>query len=115
VRIAPGVNLDGVSFALWYAAAVADYVRQQMGLGEATITSGRDGTHTSGSVHARGDAIDVRTKDMPPEWRQPYADQVRAALGAEFFVTLETVPPHVHIQLGFENVGQRGLREYGLA
>jgi hypothetical protein len=115
MRVAPGVNLDGLTFPLWYAAAIVDYVRQANGLGESTITSALDGQHTSGSVHSEGLAIDFRTRDIPLASRMPFAQAVREALGNEFFVALETNPPHLHVQQGFKNETARGLAEYGLA
>jgi hypothetical protein len=89
---------------MWYAAAVADYLHQANGWGEATITSGLDGGDAWGaprvarSEHPVGTAIDIRSSDMPANLRQAFAAQLQQMLGSFFRVILEA--DHIHIELG---------------
>jgi len=76
MRIKPGVNLDGTHWLLWIAAGVADFIRQGHGWGEATITSGTDFVPGRfGAEHARGLALDLRTRDLPGGPQGPQARQ----------------------------------------
>jgi hypothetical protein len=107
MRIKAGVQLDGVHFMLWYAAALADWVRQYLGYGEATLTGGREPADYFGparvraTLHPGGYALDFRTNDLPGgslgDAAQQWAGTLAAALRpAGFDVVLER--DHVHIE-----------------
>lgn len=103
MRLKSGVRLDGLQWPLWYAAAVADYLHQAQGWGQATITSGLDGGDAFGparvttSGHPFGNAIDIRSRDMPAEMRQAYAQGLQSMLGNFFRVVLEV--DHFHVEV----------------
>lgn len=63
--------------------------------GDLVITSGSDGAHSPTSRHYRGEAVDLRTRNM----RDPKAVQraLMAALGPKFSVLDEG--DHLHIQV----------------
>ncbi len=63
--------------------------------GELVITSGSDGTHNPNSRHYRGEAVDIRTRNLPnPE---AVRAQLAAALGPKFSVLNEG--DHLHVQV----------------
>lgn len=105
MRVKAGVELDGVQWPLWLAAGIADALKQGMGYGEATITSGRDGgdawgpARVASSAHPGGGAIDLRTRDMDPHAAQQWAQQLQFAIAPYGFrVLLEA--DHIHIEIG---------------
>jgi hypothetical protein len=55
-----------------------------------------DGKHTAGSLHYSGAAIDVRTRDFPPEALPRLIARIKACLGDDFDVLLET--DHIHLE-----------------
>lgn len=96
--VKPGVQLNGVHYLLWYAAAVVEHIRLSNGLGPATITGGtEDDPDRVGAEHHAGIGLDFRTRDIPPSLRPDFAELVRRALGPTFEVLLE--PDHLHIDL----------------
>lgn len=110
MRVKGGVNLDGLHYLLWYAAAVADYMHQANGWGEATVTSALDGGDAFGarrvanSLHPRGGAIDLRSRDVPAHQQLAFARQLQAQLGSVFQVIHET--DHFHIELEMRQLVQ---------
>jgi hypothetical protein len=108
MRIKPGVHLDGTHYALWWAAAVWDYLRHANGLSEGTVTGGREApdlgpasaARAAGTdAHAHGLAFDLRTNDLPggPQGRTAYelAQALQDAIGNDFRVVVES--DHVHV------------------
>jgi hypothetical protein len=68
---------------------------------ECWITSANDRTHKEGSKHYEGKALDFRTHNIPADKRHRLFEDVRAALGEEFFVNLEfpgEAEEHLHVQ-----------------
>lgn len=106
MKIKPGVELNGVHFMLWYAAAVADWVRNYLGHGEATITGGREPADVVGprrvrnTFHPGGYALDFRTNDLPGGSlgyaAQRWAQVLQQALGVDFEIVVEQ--DHIHIE-----------------
>jgi len=102
MRIKAGVNLDGVHYLLWYAAAVYDALRQSYGYGEGTVTGGREGADVLGGArvggeHGVGIAVDLRTRDLPPMIVEQIRRSMKALLGDGFDVIIET--DHLHVDL----------------
>jgi hypothetical protein len=108
MRIKPGVVLDGMHPLIWTAAGYLDWLRQSHGLGAATISGGREapdaGPATAArragtDAHARGEAIDLRTNDLPGGSRgaaaRELAQAMQDALGGDFRVVLEQ--DHLHV------------------
>jgi hypothetical protein len=68
-----------------------------------TVTSGKDGVHSANSKHHRGDAVDLRIADVPPE-EQPVFLLYLRVLCARFRLAMfdESYLPgagHVHIEI----------------
>lgn len=65
------------------------------------ITSGTDGVHKSGSMHAAGWAVDFRTKNLTPAEKHGLRDKVKARLGAAYDAILEDEGgpnEHLHVE-----------------
>jgi len=62
-----------------------------------TITSGRDGDHSTNSLHYLGRALDLRTRDLPSWKVGPLVAALKLALGDDFDVVLEK--DHIHLEL----------------
>lgn len=102
MRIKSGVNLNGVRWQLWYAAAIYDAVRTFNGLGEGTITSGTDpgdmfgAERVAGTLHPSGNAIDLRTTDLPPGYDHAVAQAMLHYLPPPWRVVVEQ--DHLHVE-----------------
>ena len=101
MRLKPGVKLKGLSpqavlIALIVDRAYADYNH------ETTITSANEGNHMEGSSHFKGEALDFRTKDLPPTVdKHMLRNEIKADLGDEFDVILENFGgdnEHIHVE-----------------
>lgn len=92
VSVKPNVRFDVDSLALGRLLAALltlDYY------GDIVITSGSDGTHAKDSRHYRGEAIDIRTRNVPdPEGLRA---KLETALGPKFRVLNEG--DHLHAQV----------------
>jgi len=97
MRLKAGVDLRGVQPEILIAIVVADGVYSEAGH-DAVITAVRDGKHKDGSLHYRGQAFDLRTvaAGMSPEKSERIASKLRAALGPQFEVVVET--DHIHVE-----------------
>ena len=60
--------------------------------GEVVITSGTDGVHKPTSRHYKGEAVDIRTSNLPKTFQK----LLSAALGPRFTVLDEG--DHLHVQ-----------------
>lgn len=60
------------------------------------ITSTTDGEHMDGSYHYTGQALDLRTKDIPSDKRKKVAEDLQAKLGPGSQVILEA--DHIHVE-----------------
>lgn len=62
----------------------------------ATVTSGYDGSHQANSLHYEGLAEDYRTSDVPSNILPTMVAEVRAQLGSNYDVILEST--HLHVE-----------------
>ena len=62
-------------------------------MGEMVVTSGKDGKHGENSLHYKGRAVDLRTRDFTDIW----ATKLRMALGKGWDVVVES--DHIHVEL----------------
>ena len=67
LTLGPEVNITDVNENLLHFVAVLDKIHQQLFTHQLVITSGKDGQHAPGSLHAAGKAVDVRTDDKDDE------------------------------------------------
>jgi len=90
VRLSPGMH-PALLIAVLNWHTICERYKVQC-----VITSGSEGTHTSGSKHYNGRALDFRTRCMTPARRKKAETAMRSALGQEFVVLLES--DHLHVQ-----------------
>lgn len=91
------VRLDGLHVQMLFAMNVVADVLYSYDV-ELVVTSVNDGTHMDGSKHYTGDAFDARITDVLQSDWPTVRDDIKAKLGHDFDVVLETKPPHVHIE-----------------
>ncbi len=91
--IKKGVDLRGLAPQMAIAYTIACKVYGQYAC---VITSGSDGKHGPNSLHYSGQALDLRTNNLPPQAVQSIVDRLKEALGAQFDVVLES--DHLHLE-----------------
>ena len=92
IAIKPGVLLENLSPQMVLGHTIVASIFGGM----CTITSGSDGTHMTGSLHSKGNAIDYRTSHLTSEQRSKVAAACKEALGENFDVVLES--DHLHVE-----------------
>lgn len=95
MKILSGVKINGMGAEILLGIMVAKSIYDKYSV-EFIITSGSDGKHGYSSEHYKGDAVDIRTKNIPEDKREMMANEIREALGANFDVVLELT--HLHIE-----------------
>jgi len=96
LKIKEGVKLHGLAPVMQTAITIADQVYEELGL-ECVITSALDSKHGEHSLHYKGFAIDIRTRDIQYEkTKVAIVDKIQSRLGSEFQVVLEN--DHIHIE-----------------
>jgi hypothetical protein len=92
----PTVVLD-LEREMCKALPVIERVHQAVGISRgAFITSARDSVHNVGSLHPKGLAVDLRTKDLSPTQKGVLAAGLQKELGKDFDVVLEV--DHIHVE-----------------
>lgn len=101
MKLKAGVKVDGVKTEILVAWMVALTIWESNGF-ELTVTSCRDGVHKLHSLHYKGWAIDIRTKDLPDlETKEKLVAQLKASLTNDYDVVFEDVGgnnEHVHLE-----------------
>jgi len=95
MMIKKGVILSGLDLRMRPALLAADEVWKTAGQ-ELTITCCLDGTHSAGSMHYYGLAIDCRTHYFDKTERKHVFTAIKHAVGAGFDVILHKT--HIHIE-----------------
>lgn len=104
MRLKKGVSVHGLNTEILVGIMVAESVWAKLAVGtEMVITSGTDGVHSKGSKHYTGDAVDLRTRDIPKEFHAGIVSELQLALngregngGGDFDVVLEST--HIHLE-----------------
>ena len=91
----PGVRISGIRPELVLALILIEPVAYKFNT-QLTITSISDGKHGANSLHYKGLAVDIRTRNIEAERRKKFTDAVHAAIGDEFDVVLES--DHLHVE-----------------
>lgn len=95
MKIKSGVSLLGIKPEMFVALMIADKIIDRYGA-QTVITSGVEGKHSKKtSKHYCGYGIDLRSRDIPEDEREDCAEDIRNALGSEFYVAFEV--SHFHI------------------
>jgi len=90
-----GVQIGLMQPQMVLAASIIEMCYREIGI-ECIITSGNDGQHMSGSLHYMGEAIDVRTREVPEGSLDTLIQRIRECLGHSYDVVLE--PTHIHVE-----------------
>lgn len=95
VRVKDGVVLE-LHPALVRVLPVIDALHLARYGKDVVITSGLEGPHKKGSLHFRGLAVDLRTRDYPLSAARAFAQELRRGLGEDYNVVLEA--DHLHVE-----------------
>lgn len=101
IEIKLGVRLFGVREPVWVGVRVAEGLWAKAGVDILVVTSGMDSRHSDYSGHYRGDALDVRTKTLPPGAAKGIMARLATALGEDYFIKFEDeggANEHGHIE-----------------
>ena len=97
--IKSGVDIRGLQPQMAVAYTIACWTYWDHSLpSQCVITSASDGTHMANSLHYKGLALDLRTRDMDPVTRMEIVHDLKARLGAQFDVVIESDHLHVEFQ-----------------
>lgn len=91
MRFKKGVRLAGVKPEIVAAWIVADRIFPEM-----VITSVVEGMHGVNSLHSKGYACDIRTRDYAGLNARGYAIELRDALTDEYDIVVEA--DHIHVE-----------------
>lgn len=91
-----GVSLNGLDPIVYYHLTAIDAIHRVVVHRDAIITSGTEGKHMQGSLHYRGRALDLRTRDLSPSKREELRDALERGLGPGWDVILEST--HIHVE-----------------
>lgn len=95
MKIKPGVSILGIRPEMLVALEVANDVYKDHDC-DLVVTSCTDGTHSRGSRHYSGLAIDIRTRNLVESEIPQVHQRIRDDLGSSFDVILEST--HIHIE-----------------
>ena len=90
-----GVRVLGIRPELLLAVIVAERAYAEAAA-DCVITACVDSKHSRGSLHYSGAAVDLRTNNLHPGEADKIIARLRACLGADFDVLLES--DHIHIE-----------------
>jgi len=96
LRLKPGVRLLGLQPQAVLGIMVARTVYAAFGIPELVVTSVTDGKHGRGSLHYKGLAFDLRTRNVDPDIIPSLVAALKDALGSEFDVVFEG--DHIHVE-----------------
>ena len=101
IKLKGGIRLLGIKPEIVLASQVVTSVYEHMGH-HCRITSGIEGTHSWGSEHYVGNALDYGLNDITPvEHRAKIVAMVKEALGEDFDVLHELAGSpgeHLHVE-----------------
>lgn len=99
-----GASLQGLKIQMQPVLKIMEKLFKQVGHRNegCTVTSGTDGTHSAGSLHYYGYALDFRIRDPAGSWRLTDFEEIeickkaRKKLGSCYHVILHGT--HIHIE-----------------
>jgi hypothetical protein len=95
LMLKPGVRITGLRPEILLAVVAAERAYQEIGH-DCMVTACVDGKHMTGSLHYAGQAVDLRTRDVPPADLPKLVARIRDCVGADYDVILEN--DHLHIE-----------------
>ena len=95
MKIKDGVIMAGLQLPMRIVLKRADVLYKKYGQ-ELTVTAALDGTHSAGSLHYYGYAVDLRTRYFPTAEAKEIAVILQNELGTGYTVLFEG--NHIHVQ-----------------
>lgn len=95
MKIKQGANISGIKIEMRHVLVAAEMIWRHHGQ-ELVVTSGLDGTHSAGSLHYYGYALDLRTRYFTGAEQASVANALRAALGGSYDVVSHA--SHIHVE-----------------
>jgi hypothetical protein len=95
MKIKEGVHIPGLQIQMKPVLSFAEKIWQELGR-ELVITSALDGTHSAGSLHYYGFAVDLRTRYFTPQQKEQAKQALSKALGKDYDVISH--PTHIHVE-----------------
>lgn len=102
MKIKAGANIQNIDVRMRPVLIAAERIWKEHGQ-ELVVTCGLDGTHSAGSLHYYGRALDFRTHYFDIYVSQEIVNELRAALGSDYDVVLES--DHIHVEFDPPNEG----------
>lgn len=99
IGVKKGAIIRDLAPPMWIAIGVAwELYRSECE--DFVITSGNDGKHMDGSLHYENRAVDIRTRNLTPYYKDRIFEYLKKRLGRiGFDVVLENGDkPHIHIE-----------------
>jgi hypothetical protein len=95
ISLKPGVSLKGLKTEILFGVLILAEILREMGLG-LTITSGNDGTHSAGSKHYEGLAVDIRSRDKTKQQVIDAVAEFKRRADQQFDIVIEST--HIHLE-----------------
>ena len=105
MELKPGASLQGLQLPMRAALIVADRLWRQYGRPEGvTVTSGTDGTHSAGSLHYYGYALDFRIRYFHEVTIQSLYQDLCSHLAALDGYSYDCILERDHIHVEYDGV-----------
>lgn len=95
LSIKKGAEVNALTVPALLALIVVNEVYTKYGF-DCVLTEGSGGKHGRASLHYVGNAIDIRTRNVPASAVEGIAEDIRNALGEQYDVIVEGT--HLHIE-----------------
>lgn len=95
MKIKDGVNIQGLNIHMRPVLIAADELWGEHGE-ELVVTSGLEGTHSAGSLHYYGRAVDLRTRYFSDATKYRTAGKLYRKLGREYDIVVHRT--HIHVE-----------------
>lgn len=91
-----GVDISNIKGRMYLPLLLAKGWREKNGFTEVVIVSGNDGKHKAGSLHYKGLAVDIRTRDLTYKQKKDYFNYIKGYLPKHYEIYNEK--NHIHIE-----------------
>jgi len=92
-----GAKVNGLRTEALLALIIANDILSSSGY-DCVLTEATGGKHSTGSLHYIGNAIDLRTRHIPPNEQKTIKTKLKEALGDQYDVVLEKDHYHIEFQ-----------------
>lgn len=96
MKLKKGVDITGLQPELVLGLIIAECVYRTVANVDLMVTAVKDGKHMTGSLHYKGLAADLRSKDVPEAVLPALVSTLQSSLGDQFDVVFEA--NHIHIE-----------------